>query len=396
MKKILRHLLGCKNEGVSLMLAALGFTLGLFVLFAAIRFSGDVIEILYPEESDANSRFITIHKQVSLKHTLGFGSTGFSEDELEALKQQAFVRDVGSIVTTNFGVAGAAYIGVDGGMETELFFEAVDDRFLDTHPEDWHWQEGDPQIPAIVARDFLILYNFGYAAAKGMPKLTEETIGLLKAYVVCSGEDAQLAFTGKIVGFSDRFSTILVPMSFMTWANAQIGRKAAPPVSRVILEIEPGQEEAVQAFCESQSYLTNQERLPITHLAKSLKVAMLVVCVFGAVLILVSLLSLVLIIQLLISRARGELQLLNHLGFDDRFLTRTYVSVIWPVIVLPFVLAGAGIGAVGFVLKPLFLEAGITISLVPDASVVGLFVVTLFGVVILFYQLIIRTVQRIQ
>ena len=49
MKKILHSLLGCKKEGVSLMLGALGFTLGLFILFAAIRFSSDVIDLLYPE-----------------------------------------------------------------------------------------------------------------------------------------------------------------------------------------------------------------------------------------------------------------------------------------------------------------------------------------------------------
>ncbi len=396
MKKILHSLLGYKQEGVSLMLGALGFTLGLFILFAGIRFSSDVIDLLSPEDSDSAGRFVVINKKVNLKHTLGFGNTAFSEDELETLKQQACVRDVGKIITTNFAVAGAAYMGLDGGMESELFFEAVEDRFLDTHPKDWHWQAGDPQIPGIIARDFLVLYNFGFASAKGLPQLTEETIGLLKAYVVCAGDDTQLSFTGKIVGFSDRFSTILVPMSFMNWANAQIGQKPPPPVSRVILEIEPGQEEAVQAFLESQSYQTNQERLPITHVARSLKVAMLVVCVFGVVLILVSLLSLVLIIQLLISHARQELQRLHELGFDDRFLTRAYVTVIGPIIVIPFVLAGAGVLAAGFVLEHVLMKVGYAISPYPDVLTVSLFVGTLIGVMALFHRLIIRTVQRIQ
>jgi len=396
MKKIMRNLLGCKKEGLSLVLAALGFTLGLFVLFGAIRFSGDVIDLLYPEDRDAETRYIVINKKVNLKHTLGIGSAAFSQDEFELMTQQDCIKDVGKIVTTNFGVAGAAYIGIDGGMESELLFEAIDDRFLDTHPEAWHWKEGDAQIPAIVARDFLLLYNFGFASAKGLPQLTEETIGLLKAYVECNGDDTQMSFTGKIVGFSDRFSTILVPMSFMTWANAEIGRKETPPASRVILEIEPGQEEAVHAFLDSQSFQTNQERLPVTGLAKSLRLALAVVCVFGGVLILVSLLSLVLIIQLLISRARQELHLLHQLGFDDPFLTRTYVTVIGPVIVLPFVLAGVGIGAVGIVLKPWLLKTGMTISLWPDGYVMILFVVAFLACLTLFYGLIRRTIQRIK
>ncbi|MCF7973035.1 MAG: hypothetical protein K9N55_04415 [Phycisphaerae bacterium] len=396
MKHILRHLLACHKGGVSLVLAALGFTLGLLLLFSAIRFSGDVMHLLYPEDRDADTRFIMINKQVSLKHTLGFGDTAFSKDELDALRQQAFVRDVGPIVTTNFAVAGAAYLGVDGGLQSELLCEAVDDRFLDTHPSDWHWQEGDTLIPAIVARDFLVLYNFGYASAKGLPKLTEETIGLLKAYVVCSGEGKQLSFAGKIVGFSDRFSTILVPMSFMTWANENIGRKASPPPSRVIVEIEPGQEEAVQAFCKEHAYQTNQERLSVTHWARSLQVALGVVCVLGGVLILVSLLSLVLIIQLLITHARQELQLLHQLGFDDTFLARTYVMVIAPVVVIPFVLAGAGVLAAGFVIAPLLMKVGYAMSPTPNTLTMGLFVVAFIAVAGLLHRLITRTIQRIQ
>ena len=51
MKKIMRNLRGLKKEGLSLGLAALGFTLGLFVLFSVIRFSGDVMDLLYPGQS---------------------------------------------------------------------------------------------------------------------------------------------------------------------------------------------------------------------------------------------------------------------------------------------------------------------------------------------------------
>jgi hypothetical protein len=133
----------------------------------------------------------------------------------------------------------------------------------------------------------------------------------------------------------------------------------------------------------------------VTQVARTLKIALMVVCVFGVVLILVSLLSLVLIIQLLISHARQELQLLHQLGFDDRFLTRTYVTVIGPVIVLPFALAGAGIGALGIVLKPVLMKAGITIALTPDGVVVLLFVGAFMACITLFYGLIGRTIRRI-
>jgi hypothetical protein len=374
-------------------LAAAGFALGLFVLFAAIRFSADVIAILHPQGRNADSHYIVINKKVNLRHTLGLGKTAFRPEEIEHLRQQDFVKDVGPIVTTNFAVAGAVRLGISG-LQSELFFEAVDDRFLDTRPAGWHWQEGDTQIPAILARDFLALYNFGYAAAKGLPQFTEATLGVLEAQVLCSGE-VQQAFTGKIVGFSDRFATILVPMTFMNWANAQIGRKAAPPVARVILEIETGKSEAAEEFLADQSYETNREKLPLKRVARSLQVMLIIVSVFGGVLILVSVLSLVLLIQLIISQARQELRLLHQLGFDDSFLAYTYLTVILPVIAGSFVLAAAGVLALGFALQEVMTKAGLVISPIPGLFTVILFGLTFVGVMLLLYRLITRVIQRI-
>ena len=152
-----------------------------------------------------------------------------------------------------------------------------------------------------------------------------------------------------------------MPLRFLKWANTHIGGKAAPSVSRVILEIESGQEDAVLAFLNRQSYETNQEKLAILGVARSLRIALYLISVFGIVLILVSLLTMMLIGQLLISQARHEIQLLHHLGFTDVFLTRCYVKVMLPVITIPFVLAGTGVFVAGFTLftkrsKSLFLQ----------------------------------------
>ncbi len=395
MKRIVRRLLWDQRESLPLMLAAIGFTLGLFLLFGAIRFGGEVLHILKPRDSDTARRFIVINKQVNLTHTIGFASSAFDPEELQQIRQQDCIKDVGPIVTTNFAVAGAAYLGL-AGLQSELFFEAVDDRFLDTQPAGWHWQEGASQIPAILARDFLALYNFGYAAAKGLPQLTEETVGILQARVVCTGDETQRVFSGRIVGFSDRFSTILVPMAFLEWANAEIGRKAPPPVARVILEIEPGREEAVQAFLEMQSYETNREKLPLTRVASTLTIVLLVVSLLGGVLILVSGLSLVLFVQLLMSRARPHLRLLHQLGFDDSFLARTYVVVILPVLLGCFVLAGIGVWALGLILNPVLLKFGFATTSHPGILTAVLLGLGCMSVVALFHAFIKRSIQGIQ
>jgi hypothetical protein len=394
MKRVLRRLLWTRKEHLPLFLAASGFALGLFILFGAIRFGGHLFGVLNPGDGDGDSRYIIINKKVSLKHTVGFGSTAFSPEELERLRQQPFVRDVGPIVTTSFTVAGSATLGM-GGLQSELFFEAVDDRFLDVQPAGWHWQEGDSVIPAILSRDFLALYNFGYASAKGFPQLTEETIGFLQARVVCSGQ-VQRSFTGKIVGFSDRFSTILVPLRFITWANEHIGGRAAPPVARAILKVASGREEAVQAFLERESYETNREKLPVTRAARVLQLALAVVSLFGGILLLVSAMSLVLLIQLLIQRAWQDLRLLHQLGYDDATLARSYLQTVLLLVTVCFGLAGIGVIAVGFIMAPFFAKLGYTLSPIPDPLTGLLFLAAWIGVATLFGGLIARAIKRIE
>jgi Ca2+/Na+ antiporter len=395
MKKVVSSLLWHKREIPRLVLAGLGFSLGLFVLLAALRFSNDLRDILYPSGSAGDTRFIVINKKVNLRHTLGLGKSAFSAEEIQELMQQAFIRDVGSLVTTNFTVAGGISFGLNRALHSEMLFEAVPDRFLDDPPAAWAWQEGQTQIPVIISREFLALYNFGFAAAQGLPQLTESTIGLFPIYLECFGADETVHFSARIAGFTDRFPTILVPMDFMTWANTHIGAQAAPLVSRLVLEIDSAGEAALQDYLQARSYETNQEKLATMGVARSLKIALLLVSVFGVVLILVSLLTLMLIGQLLISQAQNEIQLLHHLGFTDGFLSRCYVKVMLPVISIPFVLAGAAVFAAGFSLRDVLSRIGYSISPYPEAAVCVSFVIAYFAVCILFYLLILRSIRRV-
>jgi len=395
MKKVIYSLLRQEREIPRLVMAGLGFSLGLFVLFGAMRFGGDVRTILYPPGTADQTQVIVINKKVGLRHTLGLGQTSFSVQEIEELRQQPFVRDVGTIITTDFSVSGGISFGANRDLQSELVFEAVPDRFLDSVPAVWGWQEAQTQIPVIVARDFLALYNLGYAAAQGLPQLTEATIGLFPMYIECFGADETLQFSARIAGFTDRFSTILVPQDFLTWANARIGSQAGSPVSRLVLEIDSSGQAVAQDYLKDRSYETNQEELAILGVARSLRIALYLISVFGAVLILVSLLTIVLIGQLLISQARHEIQLLHYLGFTDVFLSRCYVRVMLPVIAIPFVLAGTGVFAAGFAVKDVLGRVGFSISAYPGTMVSGTFIVAFFSVWALFYLLILRGIRRI-
>ncbi len=394
MNRLVRQLLWNRKECPQLIMAAAGFTVGLFVLFSALRFMGDLRGILYPQDA-GDRRFIVINKKVKLAHTLGRSIATFSEPEIAALTNQSFVRDVGPIVTTNFMASASFMLGLDRGLQSELFLEAVDDRFLDIHPPTWQWQEGHPFVPVIVSRDFLALYNFGFAAAQGYPQLTEDTLGFMPIPVLCTGDGGEFTFTGQIVGLSDRFSTVLVPQAFMNWANQTIGQKATPPASRVVLTVDTVAETAMHAYFKENEYETNREKLAGARVARLLRIALFLVSGFGALLVFVSLLSIILTIQLLVSRALSEIRLLHQLGFTDTYLGRSYVGVILPVLVVPFLAAGAGVLAAGQTLSRVLDQTGYSIAPWPGTGLYVGFILTLAVVIALFYLLIIRTIRRI-
>lgn len=394
MRNALRALLWTRREWPQLILGGLGFSVGLFVLLATLRFGGAIRGVLYPAVA-AETRFVVINKKVVLGHTLGLGSLAFSPEEIADLKKQSFVRDLGPILTTNFAVSGSAPFAMGQGYQSELFFEAVADRFLGHVPDDWGWGPGQIRIPAIISREFLALYNFGFAVAQGLPQLTEETIGLLPFQLVCSGGEDPVPFSGRIVGFTDRYSTILVPMEFMVWANATIGRAAAPPPSRVVIEVDSSERQALRDYLGDRSYETNDEKLGSATLVRSLRVALSLMVAFGGMLVLVSLCVLVLTSQLLVGRAQGELRLLHHLGFTDGFLSLNYMKVIMPAIAMAFLLAGLGVLALGPLVADLLGRAGFTVSSWPTLGMYISFLAALLGVSCLFYLLILRMIRRI-
>lgn len=46
-------------------------------------------------------------------------------------------------------------------LNTEMFFEAVPDSFVDAQASDWKYTAGEEEVPVILPRTYIALYNFG-------------------------------------------------------------------------------------------------------------------------------------------------------------------------------------------------------------------------------------------
>lgn len=288
--------------------AAIGSFIGFFLLLATFQFYLDIQRLL---SGDANpsDQYVQVNKKVNLFNSLGVKS-GFSTTELAEIKSKPFVVDLGAFTSNEFKAG--AYSDMLG-FYTELFFEAVPEPFLDFREPEFRWSEGQNTLPIILSKDYLALYNFGFAPSQGLPQVTPSTIGKLSFEIRISGKGKNQSFNGKVVGFSSRINSILAPQSFVEWANNNFGDNPSQP-SRLILKVENPLNKDFQAFLKEKGYEVSSGKLIGSQFGFLLKLVLGIVWGMGLLILALSMLIFALNFQLLISQSKPEIKLLLETG----------------------------------------------------------------------------------
>ena len=148
--------------------------IGLTIVILAVHFYGDVKPLFNDEESFISRDYLVItHKVTGMGALLGANAT-FSDDAIADIEAQPWVRKVGRFTTSAYSVYASVGLGGDGrSLSSKMFFESIPSEFIDVEADDWHFSPSHPVVPVIVSKDYLSLYNFGFAAAQGMPKISE-------------------------------------------------------------------------------------------------------------------------------------------------------------------------------------------------------------------------------
>ena len=210
---------------------------GMVIVLLGIQFYKDVLPVFTQGDSFMKKDYVIVSKQVStLGSLVGKGGT-FSRADIADMESQPFAKRTGAFTPAQFQVsAGMGMAGMQ--LSTAMFFESVPDEFVDVRLEGWTYREGQTEIPIIIPRNYLNLYNFGFAQSRNLPQLSEGVMGMMTLDVRLSGRGRTERMKGRIVGFSNRLNTILVPQAFMEWANATLGDGGETAPSRLIVEVD--------------------------------------------------------------------------------------------------------------------------------------------------------------
>ena len=285
---------------------------GLLIVLIGLQFYEDVRPVFSDEDSFMRKDYLVITKKVgnlsSIKSLFGGNTNTFSEEELEGLRSQPWVRKVGEFTTSNYPIYGMISLsGQNVSLRTSFFFESVPDEFIDTEVDGWDFDPEKPMIPIIVSKDYLSLYNFGFAASQGMPQLSEKMIGMVPIMFRLTGSDGTRDYVpGKIVGFSNRLNTIIVPESFMRWSNARYAPGVVDRPSRLIVEVSNPGDVKVQQYMDSCGYEIAGDKINSSKASYMLTVVMAIVIAVGLVISLLSFFILILSIYLLLQKNTRE------------------------------------------------------------------------------------------
>lgn len=335
---------------------SLASLVGLAIVISAVKFYDDVRSALNDEDSFISKDYIIISKKVAATAALGVGSeTTFSADDIADLKAQPWVRDVGEFRAADFNVT--ASLNFSGrGMSTQLFFEAIPDRFFDFQSEKWEFDAPgdtasvtDYEIPVVVSRDYLALYNFGYAAGRGMPQINENLVSTVPLTFYLAGNGHHETYKGRIVGFSSRLNTIAVPLDFLEWANRRYSPMARTEPSRLIIEANTPGDPRINQYMESHSYDIAGDKADNGRANYFLTVATTIVITVGAVITVLAFFILMLSIYLLLQKNKQKLHDLMLLGYSPGQVARSYYGLIVIINLTVLILAViAMIGASGY------------------------------------------------
>ena len=274
---------------------------GMVIVMLGVQFYNDVSPVFNEEDSFIKKDYVVVTKKVSTLGSISGKNSAFSSYEVDNIKSQPFAVSVGKFQPARFKVsAGLSFAGMS--ISTAMFLESVPDNFVDVKADEWKYVEGQGEIPIIIPRNYLNLYNFGFARSRNLPQLSEGMIGMVSLNLYISGNGMRDMKKGRIVGFSNRLNTILVPEDFMNAANSKYGDSNEMEPSRVIIEVDNPADERIAHFFNDNGYETEDNKLDAGKITWFLKIAVGIVMAIGLVISALSFYILLLSIYLLLQK----------------------------------------------------------------------------------------------
>ena len=307
---------------------AIANLIGLTIVLIAMQFYRDVRPVFNDEESFISKDYLIITRAVTGAGAMMGNNGEFSDSDISDLENQSWCRQVGRFLNSDFAVDAQLGVGSGHAMHTQFFFEAIPDEFIDIDPSTWGYTPEKPEVPVIISRDYLSLYNFGFAATQGMPRISEGQAEMIPLEFTLSGNGLRDNMPGRIVGFSNRLNTVIVPEEFMEWANQRYGTGAVQHPQRLIVEVSSPGDVKIEQYMDEHHYEVAGDKMSSSKANYFLTVISGIVIAVGILISLLSFFVLMLSIYLLLQKNTQKIQDLLLLGYSPNQVSKHYTLLV--------------------------------------------------------------------
>lgn len=315
----------------------IGLGMGVLLLLCSIQMYINIQSLVKGGNIRKNGfDFVSITKKATPETMKRPEKNLFLQQDIEEIKAKPFIEDAAPLIANQFRIQLSA--GELLPFQTEFFIESLDNDFIDTVPPSFSWQQGQQIIPIILASDFLEIYTV-FAPGQDLPQFSKETAIGIRLLVTCYGNGQQQAFIGKIVAFSDRINSILVPQTFLEWANETFGSKKIIEASRLFIKTKDANNPELLTFLDQKGYAVNKDKTILGRNKMIIQSIFSGLGIFGLMVVILALMLFSFYLQLVIARSKDNLSLLLTLGYSPAWMSRNVSKRLLPVYILIVMIA---------------------------------------------------------
>ena len=274
---------------------------GLFIAFILVLSCLQLYENanrLFGNKSSDSNYWLTFSKKLTPENIGRKELLGFNENDISKIKNWSEVKSIYPFSANEFKAS------ANGGdfipFYTDLYFESVDLKAIDVTLSEKEFQVKGDEIPIIISREYLNLYNYGFAINQGLPQISEDFAKKIEININITINKENKTYRGKMVGLSDRIHSVLIPKQFLDSLNA-----AAKP-------------EGLVSKMKENGYESNQESLRSAKIKSKLFLVLKVIAVLGIFIFALCLYIIVNFIKIQFLEKQEEVSIKNSLGYSPK------------------------------------------------------------------------------
>ncbi|VXC48425.1 MULTISPECIES: FtsX-like permease family protein [Chryseobacterium] len=295
---------------------------GLFIAFILVLSCLQLYENanrLFGSKSSDSNYWLTFSKKITPDNIGRKELLGFNENDISKIKTWSEVKAIYPFSANEFKAS------ANGGdfipFYTDLYFEGLDLKAIDSDLKDEVFQVKGDEIPIIISREYLNLYNYGFALNQGLPQISEDFAKKIEVNINITVNKQNKTYKGKMVGLSDRIHSVLIPKKFLDSLNmAEKPELATQPkiYNRVLVQVKDSGDEGLVSKMKENGYESNQESLRSAKIKSKLFLVLKIIAVLGVFIFALCLYIIVSFIKIQFLEKQEEVSIKNSLGYSPK------------------------------------------------------------------------------